>query len=1787
MGAGLATTAEEKKQDSSRESSASNSTQWAPSRFTPSGLGAWGDAPHNSRSRPTGLGARSGMPLFLQPQIQMKCAECSKEDQEEEEKEGKKEENPPVQKKCAHCEEEDRRQQEEGAPPVQTKCPACEAQGLKAKSTTGAAREGVANANRSLPHQDRIQASFGHHDISGTRASVGGEAAEASSSMGALAYTSGDRVAFRNEPDVNLAAHEAAHVVQQRNGAKLPGGVGRAGDEYEQQADAAASAVERGESAEGILDRNISGNSGADAATQVQHRLEINATRIYEPPMGMSDAMLGGDLGRGGKGKGKASPSKKSASKAGDKEKEDKADAKDEGSKNGASGAVGAQPASRGSSSHPAQRSGGDSLSTNASAPGTLPTGGAGPVPGSPNTSTTAPQANASAPPASPSGTPGTGTTPPAAPAPAEEPPASGASCTPACYEGKKEDPPEDKKSDKQPANPPGGDSQEQTSDGDEPDLPEPDDCSTQQAQAGVPSDGQSATDGGTPSKASGVPASASGSTPSSAAGTAGPSPVPGGAAQAGGAKAASAKGKGPDGADKAGGGGKGRAAARAEAASPMEGAISQTEAQRAASVAAYENSSKMLDISSANSAELRAGVEFASPSSGGEAEAPRRAEGASRANRFFNHAADRLDEAVFFASSDMPDLLGSQSESGKAQILASAEAQKEAVSARIAAGRAEARGDAAIAKRAVTQQSESFIEEVHSSSAAAIAALTASHAATMAQVDTFETTTLDQVNEIYANGRVQLEGLGTTIGDECTAVGEQYATTYEGFEHCTENGFWDGDLSERRAYAQAKAARKTAKGKHDGIVDAAKKRAREVVRSGRKSNRCQVITTASNTRKELDETLTQLTATIESSRDHAIEQANNTRTSLLGAIENALGATLRQLNQQEHDQRQMIDDTCYLQQVVQEQLAHTAASSLQSVVGNAASALHDSLFTLRAQFASNGSPDPKALDEALTAVSANVDAALDGLQQGLIAGTTSSVEHLATSLDAGLNALDELVASNDETATALLNGFGAGMGAIAGQDNFATQRAGFAQLVQQATSGGTDAFQQMFDGMREGCGKTLEDSRKSLKQAGIDLEKSLRKSKLGIECEITKAADEAASHEAPAWKMLVAILLIIVVIVIVIAVTILTAGAGLGLLAVIAIGAVVGAVTSGLITMATNLWTNQDVMQGVGEAMIMGAITGAAGGVIGMGVGAVVGKVAGTAISVAAKEIVTVILSTAIIDVGTQLYEGKGSLKNFSFKQLGFDLALALVMHKALGGAGHAEVEGPHPGAPAVEPPTVEPTARPAAPEPAPVEPRPTEPTPAEPAPAEAKPAEPAPAEAKPTEPAPAEAKPPEPPPAEAKPSEVAPAEPAPMEPRPAEPTAPEATPAEAGPPKEGKPGEAAPGETREPGTPSEPGAPGELAPPGEAPMSPQEKTVLDSTANKPSSELTPEEVRTETEVANRTQGEPINEPPFTTEKELPNGHEMKQTADGELCERCTECQIFNKEGKRMGTVSAGPNGELVEHPISTPEVERVRPGTRPSAEPAYSASPEPPEPVEVPRGPTEQEIRAHEQLEEHLEEVTGTSRQTDQAEHEAAAHKVTDQANPRPSESTSGPERARAEIEAQERGPHPDDMRGNEADIGSTVPDEIPEGGLFQPDTPEVTDPYAHLRSQTPSPELREQFNPPGDKFDPVYGHKVDTLVPDHIVPMKEITQMPGFDELTPQGQLEVLNLEENFMGMDPRVNSSKGARTYGGQGEGLWEGHPEFGPIPEDFRAAMKIREAELRIRLQEEIDARLPK
>jgi len=125
-----------------------------------------------------------------------------------------------------------------------------------------AAKKGTAGPGGAMPHLAAIQRSFGKHDVSGVKAHTGGRAGEACDAMGAEAYASGDNIAFKGAPDLHTAAHEAAHIVQQRQGVSLSQGVGKSGDAYEKQADAIADRVVQGKSAEDLLGGTKSGEAG-------------------------------------------------------------------------------------------------------------------------------------------------------------------------------------------------------------------------------------------------------------------------------------------------------------------------------------------------------------------------------------------------------------------------------------------------------------------------------------------------------------------------------------------------------------------------------------------------------------------------------------------------------------------------------------------------------------------------------------------------------------------------------------------------------------------------------------------------------------------------------------------------------------------------------------------------------------------------------------------------------------------------------------------------------------------------------------------------------------------------------------------------------------------------------------------------------------------------------------------------------------------------------------------------------------------------------------------------------------------------------------------------------------------------------------------------------------------------------------------------------------------------------------------------------------------------------------
>jgi hypothetical protein len=148
-----------------------------------------------------------------------------------------------------------------------------------------AAARGVATPASALPFSDTLQRAFGRHDISSVQAHAGSEAAQTAKSMGADAYAAGDHVVL-GKSDLHTVAHEAAHVVQQRSGVQLKGGVGQAGDTYEHHADAVADKVVAGESAESLLS-TMAGAGGATGA--VQHQAVQFLGKPLDQPLDATD----------------------------------------------------------------------------------------------------------------------------------------------------------------------------------------------------------------------------------------------------------------------------------------------------------------------------------------------------------------------------------------------------------------------------------------------------------------------------------------------------------------------------------------------------------------------------------------------------------------------------------------------------------------------------------------------------------------------------------------------------------------------------------------------------------------------------------------------------------------------------------------------------------------------------------------------------------------------------------------------------------------------------------------------------------------------------------------------------------------------------------------------------------------------------------------------------------------------------------------------------------------------------------------------------------------------------------------------------------------------------------------------------------------------------------------------------------------------------------------------------------------------------------------------------------
>ncbi len=90
---------------------------------------------------------------------------------------------------------------------------------------------------------------------------------------------------------------------------------------------------------------------------------------------------------------------------------------------------------------------------------------------------------------------------------------------------------------------------------------------------------------------------------------------------------------------------------------------------------------------------------------------------------------------------------------------------------------------------------------------------------------------------------------------------------------------------------------------------------------------------------------------------------------------------------------------------------------------------------------------------------------------------------------------------------------------------------------------------------------------------------------------------------------------------------------------------------------------------------------------------------------------------------------------------------------------------------------------------------------------------------------------------------------------------------------------------------------------------------------------------------------------------------------------------------------------------------------------------------------------------------------------------------------------------------------------------------------------------------------------------------LEADHIVSMKQITEMDGFSDLTEANQLKVLNNPDNFTALSRSANASKGERSFSEWSTyGSGANQIEVNPV---LRQEMIARSNELSPKLQNQI------
>lgn len=695
--------------------------------------------------------------------------------------------------------------------------------------------------------------------------------------------------------------------------------------------------------------------------------------------------------------------------------------------------------------------------------------------------------------------------------------------------------------------------------------------------------------------------------------------------------------------------------AAAARGVSPLihpeglgEAASPELQTERDLTRSASEEAMAAAAVTQAELANLSSGaVEFKRKDGASQQEMDDRAQTTAAASAFVSAGAAKANGMLANGLALASGIRGSVEEH-KAQLMADIAIKRQVTSAFFAQSRANAEAKAAAVKGSLAAQHAMTLLQIEMTAMMANLQLTQTHQLKSTELKLAYEAQLAALPGAYQKGYSDIMSAGERKGNDAVSYARKKAAGYRRGEGGTAeeqrlvineeaDGFWDGYLTYNRYMARADAAEEVGGQYKEGMVEQAQSKA-DFMMCGQAKDAEFLGAIFQQGNDALQCALLNSQDAINQQKQAAIMQAAVTQQEMMSNIDNALKATLAQLEEKEAIQLQLLSDYGVRQIMSIERDGEKAIASALAGVNEAVRSLLGFLqqykqavvsaeapdkatffagqVQLQADFDSAVADTDKAISETVTAGGMalgesflQVTIALQSLHDQGISGGTEIATAYTTSMDA-------LLAAGINAYTVLLTNVSQGIAAeqqtgIMTLDGIAVGSTG---LLTQIGSSVADRFKETVKQLEEGMQNTIDNE---------------------LDAKICAQAEQAAADVEPWWKSALKILLVIIVVVIVIAVApaliaaIGPAIAGLagsvgigaaaaGWITTAVVGAVLGGVSSVVIQVGNNLidiagtdkeLSFDNIMKGAWGAFVTGFIGGAFGGIGGKFAQVLVGK--------------------------------------------------------------------------------------------------------------------------------------------------------------------------------------------------------------------------------------------------------------------------------------------------------------------------------------------------------------------------------------------------------------------------------------------------------------------------------------------------------------------------------------------------------------------------------------------------